>query len=234
MTGEAGSWCVWAMKTISIGLVLAFVLAGCGKKTDGGAEVLAKLEGFEKSVCACADEACAKKLHDEHEAYLKGGAIKKPTDKQMETVMDIEHKIEACEKKFILSELGAKMLDEMKTELVEAKKKVAEGKYSEASFGCGMSIDHFKKEYGAIAESKPDIKTFLDEFTGYCKEGMHIEAVTAAATKAETARTATPTGSIPECSAVDVTLAEVKMKDVPGGPEKIAPLKARFDAACHK
>ncbi|MDB4960274.1 MAG: hypothetical protein JWP01_273 [Myxococcales bacterium] len=221
------------MKTNVLAAVFAVVLGGCGSKGGGGDEVIAKVGELEKSMCACADEACAKKVREEHAAYVKGGAMKKPTDKQMSTVMDTERKIDACEAKFVLSETGTMSLDQLKKGLASAKQKVAAGQYAQAGFDCSpSSADSFRKDYGAFAESKPDIKAFLDEYGAYCKEGMHIEAATTLATKAEASRTATPTGSIPECGSPDVTLAEVKLKDVAGGPEKLAPLKARYDKAC--
>jgi hypothetical protein len=217
---------------MSLLAVLAISLGGCSKG-GGGDEVLAKLAGFEKSMCACADEGCAKTVRAELEAYEKGGAMKKPSDEQMKTVMDTSHKIDACEAKFVLSEAGTMSLDQLKKGLASAKQKVAAGQYAQAGFDCSpTSADSFRKDYGAFADSKPDIKAFLDEYSAYCKEGMHIEAATTLATKAEASRTATPTGSIPECGSPDVTLAEVKLKDVPGGPEKLAPLKARYDKAC--
>ena len=214
-------------------VVIAVVFAGCGSKEDEGKAVLAKLADLEKSMCACTDEACAKKLREEHDAYLKGGTMKKPTNEQMKTVMDTEHKIDACEAKFVLSESGAKQLESLKTSLASAKQKVAAGKYTDAGFDCSdFSVDMFRKNHGAIAESKPDIKAFLDEYTAYCKEGLHLEAATAAVAKVEAARTATPTGSLPECISADMTLAELKLKDAPGGAEKLAPLKERFAKAC--
>ena len=72
------------------GVVLVLVLGGCGSKGGGGEEVIAKLAALEKAMCGCADEACAKKVRAEHAAYTKGGAMKKPTDEQMNTVMDTE------------------------------------------------------------------------------------------------------------------------------------------------
>jgi hypothetical protein len=214
-------------------LLFAIFLGGCGSKDADGKAVLAKLADFEKRMCACTDEACAKKVRAEETEYLKGGTMKKPTDEQMKTVMDTEHKIDACEAKFVLSDSGAKQLESMKTGLAAAKQKVAAGKYTEASADCSeFSIDMFRKNHGAIAESKPDIKAFLDEYTAYCKEGMHVEAATAAVTKVETARAATPTGTLADCVSADIVLAEVKLKDVAGGAEKLAPLKARFAKAC--
>ena len=213
-------------------LLLVLVLAGC---KDEGKEVIAKLADLEKAMCACADEACATKVRAEHKAYLEGGTMKKPSDKQMSEVMDIEHRIDACEQKFVLNESGTLQLKQMKKELAEAKEKVGAGKYVEAGFGCSKSsLESFKKDHGGIAASKPEIKTFLDEYAAYCADGgMHIEAVNAVVTKAEAARAATPTGSIPECSSLaDMTLAEVKLKEVPGGPEKLAPLKERLAKAC--
>ena len=212
-------------------LVLLLVLASC---KDEGKDVIAKLAGFEKAMCACTDEACATKVRAEHKAYLDGGAMKKPTDKQMSEVMDIEHRIDECDAKYVMSEPAKMSLDAMKKDLASAKEKVAAGKYVEAGFGCSpSSLESFQKSYGAIAASKPEVKTFLDEYTVYCKDGgMHIEAVTAVVTKAEAARATTPTGSIPECSSADMTLAEVKLKDVPGGPDKLAPLKERYAKAC--
>lgn len=213
-------------------LTLLFLLAACSK--DEGKEVIAKLADLEKAMCACADEACAAKVRAEHKAYLDGGAMKKPTDKQMNEVMDIEHRIDACEGKFVLSESGTMALDNMKKDVASAKEKVAAGKYVETSMSCSKSsLEMFQKSHGAIAASKPDIKAFLDEYKAYCVDGgLHLEAVTAVVTKAEAARAATPTGSIPECSSADMTLAEVKLKDVPGGPEKLAPLKERYAKAC--
>ena len=211
-------------------LVLVMVLAGCSKDS-GGKEVLAKLADLQKAMCACPDEACAAKVRAEHKAYLDSGAMKKPTDKQMSTVMDTERAIDACEAKFVLSEAGNMSLANMKKELASAKELVASGKYMETGMSCSpMSADQFQKDYGAIMATKPDIKAFVDEYRAYCGEGMHIEAVTAVVTKAEAARAATPTGSIPECSAGTgvLTLAKVKMKDSP----KLAPLEERYAKAC--
>lgn len=212
-------------------LLVLLLIVAC---KDEGKEVLAKLADFEKAMCACPDEACAKKVRAEHEAYTSGGAMKKPSDKQMSEVMDIERRIDTCEGKYVMSESATMALDNMKKDLASAKEKVAAGKYVETSMSCSPSaLESFQKSYGAIAASKPEIKTFLDEYAAYCKDGgMHIEAVTAVVTKAEAARAATPTGSIPECSSADLTLAEVKLKDVPGGPEKLAPLKERYAKAC--
>lgn len=215
-------------------LVLVVLLAGCSKDS-GGKEVLAKLAEFEKAMCACPDEACATKVRAEHKAYVDGGAMKKPTDEQMSKVMDTERAIDTCEAKFKLSEAGTMSLDNMKKELASAKELVAAGKYMETGMSCSpRSADQFQKDYGAIMASKPDIKTFVDEYRAYCGEGMHVEALTAVVTKAEAARAATPTGSIPECSSGSgmFTLAGVKLKEVPGGPEKIAPLQERFKKAC--
>ena len=216
-------------------LVAAVALAfGACKKEDGGAAVLAKLTDFEKQMCACTDEACAKKVRADHDAYLdKDGAMKKPSDKQMSQVMDTEHKIEACEGKFVLSEAGTKALEALKTGLATAKQKVADGKYAEAGFDCSeMSAQSFRKSYGAYADSKPEIKAFLDEYTAYCREGMHLEAAATLAAKAEASRASTPQGTIPEASKPDMTLAEVKLKDVPGAAEKLKPIKERYDFAC--
>ena len=213
--------------------VFVIMIAGCGSKDADGKAVLDKLADFEKRMCACTDEACAKKVRAEHAEYLKGGTMKKPTDKQMSTVMDTEHKIDACEAKFVLSESGAKQLESLKTSLATAKEKLAAGKYVDAGMDCSdFSVNLFRKNHGAIAESKPDIKAFLDEYTAYCKEGIHLEAATAAVTKVEAARTATPTGTLPECVSADMTMAEIKLKDVPGGAEKLAPLKERYTKAC--
>jgi hypothetical protein len=218
------------MNRMSLAVVVAMVVGGCSKG-GGGDEVLAKVAGFEKAMCACADEACAKKVHDEHEAYVKGGAMKKPSDEQMKTVMGTEHKIDACEAKFVLSDVGAMSLDQLKKGLASAKQKVAAGKYVEAGFDCS-DTSSFRKDHGAIAETKPEIKAFLAEYEPYCKEGMHLEAATALVTKAEASRAATPTGSIPECGSPDLTLAEVKLKDVPSAAEKLGPLKDRYAKAC--
>jgi hypothetical protein len=217
------------MKTLT--LLIVVVLAGC---KDEGKEVLDKLGEYEKAMCACPDEACAKKVRAEHDKYLDRDTKRKPTDKQMSTVMDIEERIDTCEGKFVLNESGTMQLDALKKELADAKEKVTTGKYVEAGFACSKSsLEMFQKNHGAIAASKPEIKTLIDEYTAYCVAGgMHIEAVTAVVTKAEAARATTPTGSIPECSSADMTLAEVKLKDVPGGPEKLAPLKERYAKAC--
>src|SRR3954468_3555088 len=37
-----------------------FTIAGCKKK--GGSDVIAKMEGFQKSMCECKDKACADKV----------------------------------------------------------------------------------------------------------------------------------------------------------------------------
>ena len=205
---------------------------GCGSK-GGGSDVVAKLAELEKAMCACADEACAKKVADEHDKYVDSGVMKKPSDEQMKTVMDTERRIEACQAKYLLSEAATKQLDALKNDLAAAKKKVAAGTYTEAGFSCSeSSLASFRKSYGAIADTKPEIKTFLDEYAAYCKEGMHLEAVTAVVTKAEAARAKTPEGSIPECSSPDITLAKVKLKDVAGATEKLAPLEERYAKAC--
>jgi hypothetical protein len=215
-------------------LVAAVVVAlGACKKEDGGEAVLAKLADFEKQMCACTDEACAKKVRADLDAYEKGGAMKKPSDKQMSKVLDTEHKIETCEGKYVLSETGAKSLELMKAGLATAKQKVAEGKYADAGFDCSVnSAESFRREYGAYADSKPDIKAFLDEYIAYCREGMHLEAATALAAKAEASRKTTPKGSIPEASKPDISLAEVKLKEVPGAAEKLKPIKERYEIAC--
>jgi hypothetical protein len=214
-------------------LTLVILLAACSK--DEGKEVIAKLADFEKAMCACPDEACAKKVSAEHKAYLDGGAMKKPTDKQMNTVMDTEERIDQCEAKFVLSETGTMMLEGMKKELASAKEKVAAGKYVETSMSCSqLSVDQFQKNYGAIATTKPEIKAFLDEYSAYCKDGMHLEAVTALVTKAEAARADTVEAHLQACQTSVMTFAEIKLKDVPGGPEKLAPLKERFAKACAK
>lgn len=216
---------------MALAAVFAIVLGGCGK--GGGDEVLGKLAGFETAMCACTDEACAKKVREEHAAYLKGGAMKKPTDEQMKKVMDHEHKIDACEAKFVLGDTGAKALDALKSGLASAKQKVAAGKYTDATWDCSdSSVQSFRKNHGAIAESKPEVRTFLDEYAAYCKDGIHLEAATALVTKAEASRAATPTGTLLECSSPDMVLAEVKLKDVAGGPAKLAPLKERYAKAC--
>ena len=213
------------------GLIVAL---GACKKEDGGGVVLAKLADFEKQMCACADEGCAKQVRGELDAYLqKDGAMKKPSDKQMSQVMATEDKIEACEGKYVLSAAGTRALEALKTGLASAKQKVAEGKYAEAGFDCNeMSAQSFRKDHGAYADSKPDTKAFLDEYTAYCREGMHLEAAAALAAKAEASRSATPQGAIPEASKPDIALAEVKLKDVPGGPEKLKPIKERYELAC--
>ncbi len=210
--------------------VVVLVLAACGSK-DGGSEVLAKLADFEKQLCACTDEACAKKVAAEHETYTKGGAMKKPSDEQMKTVMATERRIDACEAKFVLSESGTKELEALKTGMAGAKEKLAAGKYSEAMFGCSdSSLKSFERDHGAIASTKPEIKAVLDEYRTYCGEGIHLEAATTAVTKAETARAATPKGYISECMSPDMTLAEMKLKTT--GADKLAPLKDRFSKAC--
>jgi hypothetical protein len=220
------------MTRLALLAVLVIASGGCSKG-GGGDEVLAKLAGFEKSMCACADEACAKTVRAELGAYEKGGAMKQPSDEQMKTVMATEHKIDACEAKFVLSEAGTMALDQLRKGLASAKQKVAAGQYAQAGFDCStMSADSFRRDHGAIAESKPEIKAFLDEYGPYCKEGMHLAAATALVTRAETSRAATPTGVIPECSSPDLILAEVKLKGVPGAAEKLAPLKARYATAC--
>ena len=213
-------------------LLLVLVLAGC---KDEGKEVIAKLADLEKAMCACPDEACAKKVRAEHKAYLDGGAMKKPTDKQMSTVMDTEERIDNCEAKFVLSETGTMSLENMKKELASTKEKVAAGKYVETSMSCSqLSVDQFQKNHGAIAATKPEIKAFLDEYSAYCKEGMHLEAVTALVTKAEAPRADTVEAHVQACQTSVMTFAEINLKDVPGGPEKLAPLKERFAKACAK
>ena len=124
-------------------------------------------------------------------------------------------------------------LESMKTGLASARQNVAAGKYVAAGFDCSDStLQSFLKDFGAIAETKPDIRAFLDDYAVYCKDGMHLEAATALVTKAEASRATTPTGTIPECGSPDLKLAEVNLKDSPGGTEKLAPLKERYAKAC--
>ncbi|CAN5700297.1 hypothetical protein BH11MYX2_BH11MYX2_20810 [soil metagenome] len=214
------------MKNTLVAIVsLLSLTAGCKKGPDesAGKEVVAKIEALHQAMCACKDEACAKKLHAEMDDLDKSGAMKKPTDKQMSAVMESDRGFRDCEKSLVLDETGTLMLKQLTDGLKTAHEKAAK-EYSGATMTCSLStLADFKKTYAGVAGGAQ--AAFVKAYEDYCTTGMHLEAAEAAVKNAEATK---------DCGSPNITLAEIKLKDVPGGLEKLAPLEARWTAAgCH-
>jgi hypothetical protein len=216
------------VKTTTFGSILLLslsTLAGCSKSNNeaAGAEVVAKVEQLHQAMCACKDADCAKKLQDEMDGLGKSGAMKKPTDKQMSAVMESDRGFRDCAKKLVLDEPGQLQLKQLKDGLAKAHEKAAK-EYSGATLACSPSdIASFKKTYSGVAEGAE--AAFVKEYEEYCTTGLHLEAAEAAVKAAEESK---------DCGSPNITLAEIKLKDAPGGTEKLAPLKERWAKACAK
>src|SRR4051794_19776470 len=52
---------------VSVAALSLLSVAGCKKK--GGSDVIAKMEGFSKSMCECKDKACADKVNADMTAW---------------------------------------------------------------------------------------------------------------------------------------------------------------------
>jgi hypothetical protein len=207
--------------TKHVWLAVAALAVGCGKGAgDDGKAVVDKAEAMHQAMCACKDEACATKLQGEMDAFMDSGAIKKPTDQQMSAFMDSERGFRECAKKHVLDESGKLQLKQLEEGLKEARAAAAT-EYSAALFKCSPEdAARFKKEYAGVAAGAK--AAFVKEYEEYCTVGLHLDAAEAAVKVAEASK---------DCGSPNLVLAEVKLKEVPGGLEKLAPLKQRWTAA---
>ncbi len=92
--------------------LLAF--AGCKKKGGAAGEAVAKMEGFQKSMCDCKDKACADKVNEEMAKWgtemAKNAGAAKPDDKPdpelAKKSADIMTKFTECMTKIMMAGAG--------------------------------------------------------------------------------------------------------------------------------
>ncbi|MBA2539882.1 MAG: hypothetical protein H0V17_09630 [Deltaproteobacteria bacterium] len=105
------------MNKLTISFVAAMSLlafAGCKKKGGPAGEAVAKMEGFQKSMCDCKDKACADKVNEDMskwgtEMAKTAGAAKddKPDPDLAKKSADIMTKYTECMTKLMMAGAGA-------------------------------------------------------------------------------------------------------------------------------
>src|SRR5690349_5839282 len=90
---------------------LALSAGACGKKKAGG-DALAKMEGFQKSMCECKDKACADKVNADMSTWgteMAKGADKdaKPDPEMAKKSADIMTKYTECMTKLMMAGVGS-------------------------------------------------------------------------------------------------------------------------------
>ncbi len=105
------------MNKLTISFVAAMSLlafAGCKKKGGAAGEAVAKMEGFQKSMCDCKDKACADKVNEDMskwgtEMAKTAGAAKdeKPDPDLAKKSADIMTKYTECMTKLMMAGMGA-------------------------------------------------------------------------------------------------------------------------------
>jgi len=105
------------MNKLTISFVAAMSLlafAGCKKKGGAAGEAVAKMEGFQKSMCDCKDKACADKVNEDMskwgtEMAKTAGAAKdeKPDPELAKKSADIMTKYTECMTKLMMAGAGA-------------------------------------------------------------------------------------------------------------------------------
>ncbi len=105
------------MNKLTISFVAAMSLlafAGCKKKGGAAGEAVAKMEGFQKSMCDCKDKACADKVNEDMskwgtEMAKTAGAAKddKPDPDLAKKSADIMTKYTECMTKLMMAGAGA-------------------------------------------------------------------------------------------------------------------------------
>lgn len=106
------------MKKIAFVFIAALAVlsfAGC-KKKGGVAEAMAKMEGFKKDMCACADKACAEKVSKAMDDYTKSMGDK--GEKMMKEMSEDDKKKSMA----IGEELGKCMMKHMAPAMPEPAK----------------------------------------------------------------------------------------------------------------
>ncbi len=104
------------MNKLVFGLVAALSLTtlGCKKKNNAANEALAKMEGFQKSMCDCKDKACADKVNEDmakwgaEMAKTAGAAAKddKPDPDLAKKSADVMTKYTECMTKLMMAGVG--------------------------------------------------------------------------------------------------------------------------------
>ena len=92
------------MNKLTISFVAAMSLlafAGCKKKGGAAGEAVAKMEGFQKSMCDCKDKACAEKVTAEMSKWGEEMAKKPdkavvPTEAQTKEMTESTKKMGEC------------------------------------------------------------------------------------------------------------------------------------------
>src|SRR5438046_2018741 len=108
------------MRTTMTVLAAALALAAggaCSKKKPGG-DALAKMEGFQKSMCDCKDKACADKVNADMSTWgteMSKGADKdaKPDPELAKKSADIMTKYTECMTKLMMAGAGGSGSDKM-------------------------------------------------------------------------------------------------------------------------
>jgi len=106
------------MNKLTISFVAAMSLlafAGCKKKGGAMGEAVAKMEGFQKSMCDCKDKACADKVNEDmtkwgtEMAKTAGAGAKdeKPDPEMAKKSADIMTKYTECMTKIMMAGAGA-------------------------------------------------------------------------------------------------------------------------------